>query len=33
LGRSSMKLSVKLSGDEQQALLKAIQAFVDSLQP
>lgn len=33
LGRPSMKLSVKLSGDEQQALLKSMQAFVDSLQP
>jgi ParB family chromosome partitioning protein len=33
LGRPSMKLSVKLSGDEQQALLKSMQAFVGSLQP
>ena len=33
LGRPSMKLSVKLSGDEQEVLLKAMRAFVDSLQP
>ncbi|MDR6855817.1 ParB/RepB/Spo0J family partition protein [Variovorax guangxiensis] len=31
LGRPSMRLSVKLSEDQQQALLKAMQGFVDSL--
>jgi ParB family chromosome partitioning protein len=31
IGRPSMKLSIKLSGDQQRALLKVVQGFVDSL--
>ena len=31
LGRPSMRLSVKLSSEQQQALLKVMQAFVDAL--
>ncbi|MDR6536668.1 ParB/RepB/Spo0J family partition protein [Variovorax soli] len=31
LGRPSMRLSVKLSGEQQRALLKVMQAFVDAL--
>ena len=31
VGRPSMRMSVKLSGEQQQALLRAIQGFVDAL--
>ena len=31
VGRPSMRMSVKLSGEQQQALLKALQGFVDAL--